>query len=467
MKSRFTLVALLALGLGFTACEDAFNEKDAIEAQKELLNLKHEHNTALAKLQHANKLSQIAFEDSISKAGGTILSSRAYTLRVTDVATNAPLADATVMVTSQGKAITTTTDASGIAIYENLQIYAGSSFLVTKDGYAATSVAASPQMNVSLWNTTDAKNVVKGRVYVETDLTNSLAETVPSGSLVSASVNVPSGTGNYTVYFPTTTDASGNYTLNLPDAPSGASYEMHFPQISAEQKLYINYTEDDASIVFPNVLPRVATLKTYFEFNNWNADYPSGTELTSSFYLKFEADTLGKVAYARIPLFEDYDPSTGKYVTKNDWVTSSGASGEFALEEIWLFASEIAKPEGVSRLAFKANDTINVSIVDYSGNYLTAVTTAPKLVVYTGADGQIINSPNTRGVLDFVRNADGTLVTGAKGKFKKDPELAIVNGVQNGLDYTTNRWVSGVKGGSVHVRNFYYATGSSREKTVY
>jgi hypothetical protein len=463
MKSRFTLVALLALGLGFTACEDAFNEKDAIEAQKELLNLKHEHNTALSKLQHANKLAQIAFEDSIAKAGGTILSSRSYTLRVTDVATNAPLADATVMVTSQGKAITATTDASGIAIYENLQIYAGSSFLVTKDGYAATSVAASPQMNVSLWNTTDAKNVVKGKVYVETDLTNSLAETVPSGSLVSAAVNVPSGNGSYTVYFPTTTDASGNYTLNLPDAPSSGSYEMHFPQISAEQKLYVNYTEEDASTLFPNVLPRVTTLKTYFELNNSNADYPFGSELVSSLYIKFEADTLGKVAYARLPIYETFDWGSGTDIFKNSWVKSSGASGEFALEEAWIESYEVAETDGVSRLAFKANDTIAVSLVDYSGNYITA---APKLVAYTNGDGQITSSPNTKGIIDFARNADGTEVTGAKGKFKKDPELAIVNGTQRDL-VSDNKFVYGVKDGSVHVRNYYYSTGSSREKVVY
>jgi hypothetical protein len=482
MKSRFTLVALLALGLGFTACEDAFNEKDAIEAQKELLTLKYQNEmeleklrqsatTALKQLEYTNLIAQIKFEDSLRKANNKEeASKRSYTITVNDVSSGIPVAGATVSVISEGTARTAETNELGIAIFDNLLIYYGAHFQVTKEGYAATLVSNTfnSSYNVRLWNVADAKNEVKGKVYIETDLTNAIAETAPANALVTATVEVPA-TGNvpsYKVQFPTTTDASGNYSITLPDAPSNVPYTFTFGQVAADQKLYINYTQDDANKEFPNALPRVATLKTYFGLYSSSANYPWGAGLRSSLYVKFQADTLGNVAYARLPIYETYDNGSGSYIFKNNWVTSSGTSGEFALEGIYLVESEVAEPEGVSRLAFNPNDTITVTLVDYSGNYFTTAATAPKLVAYTNGSGEIKNSPNTQGIIDFVRKANGELVDGAKGKFKKDPEFAILNRPDFSIN-TGSATLFDVKGGTTIIRNFSYGTGSFREKAAF
>jgi hypothetical protein len=470
MKSRFTLVALLALGLGFTACEDAFNEKDAIEAQKELLTLKYQNEaeleklrisaaTALKQLEYTNLIAQIKFEDSLAKANAKEASRQAYTLTVKDVATGSPLSGATVSVISEGGAVTAETNELGIAIFENLLIYLGSQFQVTKEGYAATLVSATSSnyyyssplevsYNVSLWNTANANNEVKGTAYIETDLTNSVTEKVPAGTLVTASVVVPES-GHipaYKVQFPTTTDASGNYSIKLPDVPEGYSYTLTFGQVAADQKLYLNYTQDDVNKEFPNALPRVATMRTYFNLNNSSAGYPSDVP---SYYFVLEGDTMGRVAYAK----QNFDWWGENYM----WV--SGSNGSYELEGVrieWLQVKE-----GVDKLEFKKNDTLSLAVVDYAGQY---VTTAPKLVAYTDGFGDLIFNGGSL-LVEFAKK-DGVEVTGARGKFKKDPAYSLSNNTEylEQLSYSTS--ISGVKGGSTIVRSYTYSTGASREKIV-
>jgi hypothetical protein len=98
---------------------------------------------------------------------------------------------------------------------------------------------------LSLWNTTDLGNEISGGLFLETDLTNLTPEKAGANVLVTASAAIPaSTTGTYTVSFPTYTDATGNYSIKLPAAPSG--YTLTFGQITADQKLYVNATEDDA-----------------------------------------------------------------------------------------------------------------------------------------------------------------------------------------------------------------------------
>jgi hypothetical protein len=462
MKSRFTLVALLALGLGFTACEDAFNEKDAIEAQKELLNLKHEHNTALKQLEHANKLAQEAYNDSLTRVGGAILYNRAYTVVAKDLATNAPLADASVMVTSsKGQAITVKTNASGIAVFDNLQIYAGSQFVVTKDGYAATSIAASTTpMNVSLWNTSAAKNEVKGTIYIDTDLTNKVTEVAPVGTLVVASVSVSNGNTSYTVQIPTETTDGGAYSLKLPDISSSSSYFITLPQIVADQKLYVNYTQDDVVTTFPDALPRIATMKTYFNFGGNSAAF---TNPSVPYYFMFDADTKGNVAYAT-PNYVETDPTTGSNQYKLTYVNVNTPVGK----------------NKVTSFTYKPNSTVAVTLVDFAGQFIV---NAPRLVATTDTTGKITNM-----VLSFATDAEGKLVAGAEGTFKNDPSTDTASDfvkntvtspqdastVYSGISYyfdergyqLTNLDVSpnAINGGKLVVRNFTFKQGSFREK---
>jgi hypothetical protein len=469
MKSRFTLVALLALGLGFTACEDAFNEKDAIEAQKELLTLKYQNEmeleklrqsatTALEQLKFANAIAQIKLEDSLTRAGEAAAKRQSYSLRVLDYNTSTPIEGATVTVASEGVSHTATTDASGFVVMHDLVLYDGSLFQVVKDGFAATSISKASLSNNSpayLWNTSKATNVIKGKLFIESDLTNATAETVPAGVLVTARVWVSGADEDYgySVEFPATTSAAGTYSINVPDSP-GNSYYLRINDIAADQKLYISGSEDNGNSAqaFPNALPQVATVKTNFRINPYNS-YP---QPSTAYYLKFEADSAnGVVAYANVGVGSEM---------------LSDGTGNYQISGLNVY--NYSTPEN-ARLKYAKNDTIAVTLVDWTGKM---VKNAPKLVAYTDANGALSYTYNTSNVngsyVDFVRKADGSIAEGARGTLYKSLSSGPnKNGSYNFEESVIvseyyDRYVY-VSGGQVIVKNFSFDTGYNRDKVIY
>jgi hypothetical protein len=473
MNKNFIYAMFLAAGFSMTACDmDSFNEQDAINAQKELLTLKYTNETELEKLRNTattaleqlkftNLLEQMRLEYQLKQDGKAAAEKEDYTVFVTDMNTNQPLANVDVSVASEGQVKVVKTNAAGIAIFENLALHSSSRFIITKEGYTAASIteqglSSSP---VKLLNIAEANrnNTIQGKLYIETDLTNTTLETVPANTLVKATTSIGSGSSQYTLEFPTRTDANGNYSLKLPDAPGG-EYHLVFGNLSLDQKLYVNGTEADGPLEldFPNTLPRIETVKTQFSVEN-SGDFPS-VYCTRPFYLKLPADILGNVGYSKVSNSTSYSPV--------------GTNGEYQLAGSNIYTN--FKTVSGKPLKFEENKTLTVQLVDFTGQYITK---APKLVAFTDNSGQLQNhdnasSGNSYGYVDF-QTEDDVLVEGARGVFKSDPADFVFNyatdwdDVLNPNNDNNNNTDYSLSGGQTLNLNFTYGHGYNRANAVY
>jgi hypothetical protein len=472
MNKNFVYASFLAAALSMTACDmDTFNEQDAINAQKELLTLKYTNETELEKLRQAattaleqlkftNLLEQMRLQYELQEEGKDADIARArqdYSIFVTDMNNNLPLVDVEVSVASEGQVKTVKTNASGIAVFDDLALPNNSRFIITKEGYAAASIAANElgSSPVSLMNIAEANriNTIQGKVFIETDLTNETPETVPANTLVTAVVYVDNGSGDgYNLEFPTRTDENGNYTLKLPDAYN--SYTLKFANLSAGQKLYVNGAKDNGaqSLAFPETLPRVETINTHFSMDNIeNVSMPYlQNRFDEPFYYRFEADTLGKVGYSSADA---------------NFSATGDIEGEYKITS--LYGGYPVQANG-SALKFKKNDTIAVTLVDFSGKLIKD---APKLVAYTNGNGQVYAKVNGGQYIYFSTNQAGVEAEKAGGVFKSYPESASYNEwtapwaapIQHGND----RSFYNLQGGKTMTRNFTYGFGYNRDKEAY
>lgn len=467
MKSKFTILFTMALAILLAGCsKNNFNERDAIAAQKELLNLKYQHEidletlkqkgvNALQQLVNSAALEQLKLNDSLVRKSAIAAKKADYSIAVVDVVTNSPLADVDVNVSSEGKIYSAKTNAQGIATFTSLYLFPTSSFFLSKTGYAATQIFQQYIANgpARLWNNTDLTSEISGNLLIDTDLTNTAPEKVGANVLVTASTVIPgvqSQVGSYNVYFPSYTTATGSYSIKLPASISG--YSLSFEQIAADQKLYVNATEDDAVTTFPGSLPRIATIKTFFNVNNFNAPVPY---VQNSYYFKLAPDKAGKILY--MPGYS------------NGQLYLSATGDKFQLERLINY-----NYIDVSSYTYDANSKIDVQFVDVTGNLMQ---TPPQLIVATNANGKAItyNSPEGgSGYVHLKRNDAGAII--AKGVFLKTTSydsylnLYILNAV-NSLNTTNNRLFSTnniyLNKGDKKVLNFYYGSGESRVKQVY
>ncbi len=478
MKSKITILTMLAFAFLMAACSKKdFNEQDAIEAQKQLLELKYQHEidletlkqkgaTALQQLVNTAALQQLKLNDSLTQARTVATRKQDYSVVVVDVITNTPIADATVTVSSEGKLFSANTNAQGTASFNGLLLFPTSSFTITKTDYAATQIL---QQNITsqpvrLWNTADLSNEITGTLYIETDLTNTTPEKVGANVLVTASTTISSTlTGYYSVLFPSYTTAAGTYSIKLPAAPN--SYTLSFATITADQKLYVNATEDDAVTSFPAALPRITTVTTYFNVNN-SANLPS---IYSFYYYKVSADNGGKILY--IP---------GYNSSYNNQIYLSGTSGNYQVEK--LNVNNNYYPNGTpidyNNYTYAPNAKINVDLVDITG---AVVLTAPMLAATTNANGKLTYYTSPEGGNGYVhlkRDAAGALVPNAKGVVSKAGiyydsyyNLYYFSYNNNNLNMPNNSYVSNNyllnSKNDKRIVNFYYGSGSSRAKQVY
>lgn len=501
MNLKFTLYSALLIATTFSACKkDAFNENDAINAQKDLLDMKYNHeikleelrqkgatalqqlinNAAFAQLKLNDSLTrgsatqQTKLQDSLNSANQKATKRQDYTVVVVDVVTNNPIADADVLVSSEGKVFSGKTNLQGTITFQSLLLFPTTPFFVTKAGYAASQIQVVnlPFGKVQLWNTADAKNEIAGKLFVETDLTNFGSEVVGKDVLVTASVNIPNGNfGSYTIYFPAYTTSTGTYSIKVPDAPN--PYVLAFAPISADQKLFINSSEDDVKRQFPYSLPRIVTVKTLFDVNN----VTSVPEVTQQYYFKVAPDNSGAILYL---------PGNNYYYNNSNYynqVFMSNIGGGYQIERLNVGSYWNYYPSNgidLNSFKFNANTTVDVEMVDVAG---TLIKNAPKLIANTDANGTITYSyspENGSGYIHLKRNAPvgsetyGTLVDGAKGILYRANNLYYNYNIYdlnfgsnlNVFNNTMNSQAFFIKGGEKIVRNFYYGTGQSRDKQV-
>ncbi|GGE39193.1 hypothetical protein EV200_107109 [Pedobacter psychrotolerans] len=476
MKLKFTRLFLVALALYATGCsKDDFSEADAIAAQKELLTLKYQHEmdletlkqkgaNALQQLINTAALQQLKLNDSLARTSAVAAAKQDYSVAVTDVVTNAPVADAEVIVSSEGKLFSTKTSAQGIATFSSLYLFPTSTFLITKTGYAATQIMRKDITlgTAKLWNTAELSNEISGTLYIDTDLTNSTPEKVGGNVLVTASTSVPNGfSGTYSVQFPTYTTATGTYSLKLPAAPGG--YALSFAQIEADQKLYVYGTEDTDASLMPFQLPYMASVKTYFNVNSYGVNIPS---IISPIYLKFPKDKLGRELYMQV---------NGNY---NSTAYLSSIADGYQIER--LNVSSYNYYNGMyydlNQSTFDANTKLDVSVIDITGNIIKS---QPLLSATTNSSGKLQITSSVEGGYGYVhlrRDAAGRIVANAKGVISKatvydsSQNLYVLTYTSN-LNFTTNlstglNYLLPNKGDK-RIVNFYYGAGESRVKKVY
>ncbi|WP_342644664.1 hypothetical protein [Mucilaginibacter sp. CSA2-8R] len=486
MKLKPTALSLMAAAIIFAGCsKDKFTEQDAVQAQKDLLTLQYQHDidmetlkqkgaTAMQQLINSSALAQLKMNDSLTRAGVVASRKQDYSVTVVDVVTNTPIADADVMVSSEGKMVTAKTNAQGMAMFNSLYLFPTSAFVISKTGYAATQIL---QQNITqgpakLWNSADLSNEIYGTVYIETDLTNTTSEKVGEKVLVTATTTVYStATGNYNVSFPAYTAADGSYSIKVPAAAN--MYSITGEQITADQKLFVNSTEDDGiNVQFPNALPRLTTIKTYFNVARFNANVPG---VYTTYYFKFPADKGGRVL--SIPA---YNPS---YNYANNIAYVSAANGKFQVEKLNIssYYNNNSNYIDLSSYSYDANAKIDVQMVDVTG---TLIQTPPQLMATTNASGRLnfYTSPEGgSGYVHLKRDASNALVANAKGVINR------VNPYNGYYDSFTNLFqlyfsgnlntATGNAFGSTayqlsgknekRVVNLYYGSGDSRVKQVY
>lgn len=476
MKLKFTRLLFVILAIFASGCsKDEFSEADALAAQKELLNLKYQHEldletlkqkgaNALQQLMNTAALEQLRLNDSLSRAGAIAAAKQDYSVAVVDVVTNAPIADADVTVSSEGKVFSGKTNAQGIASFNALYLFPTSTFMITKTGFAATQIMQKDLTfgTAKLWNTADLSNEISGTLYIETDLTNAVPEKVAANVLVTASTAIPNGfSSNYNVSFPTYTVAGGTYSLKLPAARSG--YNLTFGQIEADQKMYVNSIIGDEAGSLPLTLPFVTTIKTYFNVNSFNAPVPS---VNTPVFLKFPKDKLGKDYY--IPVNANYN---------NNYIFLSAVSGAYQVERLNInnYNYYNGSYYDLNQSTYDPNVKLDIELVDITG---TIIKSAPLLSASTNSAGKLVNTNSLEGGYGFVhlkRDANGDIAANAKGLITK---ATLYDTYQNlyVLNYGTNLNLASNVGisqnyllpnkGDKKVVNFYYGAGDSRVKQV-
>lgn len=259
----YIFVALMLTGVMSSCTKSAFDELEALTAQKSLLELKFQQEITLEKLRQSGAtaleqvkyqfaLNTLKFTDSLNANSNR---SRDITIYVQEINTTSPLAGATVSIpTTSGTLISAVTDKNGLAFFpENKTTFVPyrASVFVSKEGYASSSVNANNttftsgsnwlynEATVYLWNQDKkvAGNTVKGKVYIDTDLTNTQAE--PAGKmLVNLYTSLTINGKEQRIDWSTLTDANGNYSIAVPDLTTDLYFAHN--SVDSTSTMYIN-----------------------------------------------------------------------------------------------------------------------------------------------------------------------------------------------------------------------------------
>ncbi len=222
--------------------------------------------------------------DSVTRAASNIANAasiklglqRNYVITVVDFNGSTPISGASVSVLPYGATavVTTTTNASGIAKFDGLTVDPATSFIISATNYGSvlvqenTMVSAgnalqtsgnlsvsttSKSATVQLYNASTNRNTVAGSILGDVDLTNGDAAEGIAGQLVTFATNgAITLNGVSAVYqFPALSDASGNFSIKLPDG----SFTTAYPNIRVQQSLFVNaWQDEDASSAIPVLL---------------------------------------------------------------------------------------------------------------------------------------------------------------------------------------------------------------------
>jgi len=230
-KIRFKLLLSLAMLAGiFTACEDEFSEKDALDAQQSI------------------DLSVFVY-DGYSNTG---------------------LDNASVTIIKDGNSKTSETNSMGVASFSNVKIGGNMPVEVEKEGYTPARTMAnidvdnyrqgSYTVNVPVLSLDSNTATIKGSLHIQTDLTNDSVEAPPAETKISAFVHM----GNIEpVELMATTNAEGEFEFIVPSKNQGGiDLEIKYPTLTIDQTIAKN--RDKGQPEFPETEPSIANIPTVF-----------------------------------------------------------------------------------------------------------------------------------------------------------------------------------------------------------
>lgn len=181
-----------------------------------------------------------------------------------------PIEGATVTLIQSGSTREVVTDANGIAAFPDIEVgtYV---YKVVAEGFVTQNrsgdatvtnfrigqITRQVEMNSSK---VEDLATIRGHIAIETDLTNTTRE-VAANVPVQAKVELKDGIR----VFSDTTDAEGNYEIKIPTNGINGSTRvvMSYTDVEVDQKIAITKYEDEEGF-FPEVLPRIETIKTVF-----------------------------------------------------------------------------------------------------------------------------------------------------------------------------------------------------------
>lgn len=320
--TTYAMYALLGVVLLASSCKkDPFSEKEALQAQRELLAQKFSYDLAIAnvglQIQRVSDSAKIAiqnlvnkgatdlekerlnselalrlaefnyllqelrFRDSLTRVNNYVNSiggSRSYRIRVIDAITGSPINNASVRVlpwgTSQFTSVKTTAD--GFAIFNNIILDEQAIFYGVDDNTGVTSATSMVRRfsidqdpTIRIYRVTSSTPVtrVTGTLSANLDLTNSTSENLGAGHTVFVETEITSlvnggVSGPRTVWsFSGITNTSGTYSVNV---PRGYIYTVTpVPSTSSFfQRMYVNYFEGSDNQLIAT--PRIDSLRVSF-----------------------------------------------------------------------------------------------------------------------------------------------------------------------------------------------------------
>jgi len=224
----FILLATIA-SVMLTSCEDDFTEKDALDAQQTI----------------------------------------DVSVYMYDAVTDSSVNNVAVTMINNGTEQTVQTNEMGIAFFGKVKIASNVIIRAVKSGYVKiqTSINISTNnyrqsqytANVPMYSLTENTATIKGKLEIQTDLTNDEAEIAPEGTKVYAYL---SSTGGNPVEFMATVDAEGKYELVVPADNVGVDYEMRYETLEMTQTIAKNGDKGDPE--FPATVPSIVDINTLF-----------------------------------------------------------------------------------------------------------------------------------------------------------------------------------------------------------
>ena len=314
MKKIFISGVFLALVFVFSCTKDEFTEKNATQAQKDIIS--HQDS-----IDHAR--------DSLNNIGGIIQ----YSVSVIPVdgstgfvggqksaETIEMLAGATVSVSQHGVVLTKTTDESGIAVFHDLRVgtinvNVRATDYTTVNFIAQITPENDPGVNsyydvlrhaatmVPVFSLGENTSTISGELTYETDLTNTEPE-IASGVTVIAMLDVDNDDfkknyfediwdesfGEYHAKIvqiayadlvkSAVTDAAGAYSIEMPSAADGLPIKMEISDVAVDQQLLMNTVNNQP-------VHGVQTIRTIFNTNNVVSNIP----FVRAAYVEFSVPT--------------------------------------------------------------------------------------------------------------------------------------------------------------------------------